>query len=52
VVLVAGLDPGVKYVPTLSSAGGCTLEVTRSESGVVATGGGFIRLELDGCRRR
>ena len=29
-----------------------TPEVARSESGVVATGGGFIRLELDGCRRR
>jgi hypothetical protein len=51
-VLVAGLDPGQRYAATLQRRGGCTLEVTPAPVGEVATGGGFIRLELSGCERK
>lgn len=51
-LIVAGLAPSARYTVTLSPAGGCKLRVARASDGRVATGGGFVRLALDGCRLR
>jgi hypothetical protein len=51
-VIVAGLAPGARYRATLSLGNGCSLEVGEDRAGTVANAGGFLRLELSGCKRR
>jgi hypothetical protein len=51
-VVIAGLSPGKGYATTLSDQAGCTLSIAPSDHGDTATGAGFVRLELSGCRRR
>jgi hypothetical protein len=50
IVVVAGLAPAARYAVTPSAAGGCRLRVARAADGRVATGGGFVRVALEGCR--
>lgn len=50
-VVIAGLEPGARYDVELGPGNGCVLELRRGAA-LVAGSGGFVRLELSGCRRR
>jgi hypothetical protein len=51
-VVIAGLTPAKRYATKLTDERGCTLTIEASEQGDAATGGGFVRVDLNGCRRR
>jgi hypothetical protein len=51
-VVVSGLTPAKRYAASLSEEGGCTLRIRPAAQGDTATGAGFVRIELAGCKRR